>query len=189
MTLLSGLTDILITQVRATIFGSFLTARLDITLAENNINGNFGISVCGGGDFNNDGYSDVAAGEYFNSSLWIRYRCCTCIFSTPWMQIRESVQPEMCLLIRRQGKIKWNRSGYDYVNQNLITDYLIEISDPPGVSSCTESVGSVPSSFNQYQYTVNTPNNSMGGNSGAFFRITARTSDLRSVWRSNIVGI
>ncbi|MBK7255290.1 MAG: hypothetical protein IPI04_15620 [Ignavibacteria bacterium] len=60
-------------------------------------------------------------------------------------------------------KLKWIRSGYDYLNQNLITGYLIEKSDPPGDGGFYwEALATVPATMNpSYQYTATTPNDSL----------------------------
>lgn len=164
----------------------------DILLNNVNSNSQFGISVSGAGDLNNDSYSDVVVGEPSNDISASNSGSAYMYFSSP-LSVNPRISSVKDVPFDQGGKvkIKWNRSGFDYVNQNLITDYLIEISDPPGVNGFYwESLGEVPASFNpQYQYTANTPNDSMNENSGVyFFRITALTSDPDQFWRSNIIS-
>jgi hypothetical protein len=87
--------------------------------------------------------------------------------------------------------VNFVRSGYDALGEsNIITEYLIEMSNPPGPTGFSWiQIGTVQPVQNPlYTFIANTPNDSMLNNSGTYyFRITARTSNPNEYWRSNIM--
>ena len=152
----------------------------------------FGKSVSGAGDVNGDGISDVLISAYFNDEGGNDAGKAYLYFSTSPVVIPRIISVKDVPF--DQGgkvKIKWNRSGFDYINQNVITNYLVEISDPPGTNGFYwETLTNIPASTNpSYQYTAATPNDSLGGNNGVFFyRVTAQTSNINQFWQSNIMS-
>src|SRR5690606_39198177 len=90
-----------------------------------------------------------------------------------------------------QVYVNFVRSAYDALNEsNIITEYVIEMSTPPGVNGFSwAQIGSVQPMQNvYYTFIANTPNDSMTNNSGTYyFRVTARTSNPNQYWRSNII--
>jgi hypothetical protein len=87
--------------------------------------------------------------------------------------------------------VNFVRSGYDARGEsNIITEYLIEMSNPPGTNGFSWwQAGSVQPVQNPlYTFIAQTPNDSMTNNSGTYyFRVTARTEDPNQYWRSNIM--
>ena len=88
--------------------------------------------------------------------------------------------------------IDFRRSAYDAPGEsNIVSEYLVEMSNPPGLSGFSWiQVGSVqPNQNPQYTFIAPTPNDSSTNSSGTFyFRITARTDDPNEYWRSNIMS-
>ncbi len=87
--------------------------------------------------------------------------------------------------------VNFVRSGYDARGEsNIITEYIIEMSNPPGENGFSwTQLGTVQPLQNPlYSFIAETPNDSITNNSGTYyFRVTARTSDQNQYWRSNIV--
>ncbi|HMR42032.1 MAG TPA: integrin alpha, partial [Ignavibacteria bacterium] len=95
----------------------------------------FGNSVSGAGDVNGDGLSDVLIGAHINSETGLYAGKAYLYFSTaPVVKPRIVSVKDVPFDQGGKVKIKWNRSGFDYINQNVITNYLVEISDPPGTN-------------------------------------------------------
>ena len=152
----------------------------------------FGIASSSGGDINSDGLDDILIGAFVNeingSSAGAVY---TYLSSAP------SVKP---LLISvkdvpndQGGKVnlKWTRSAYDVVGNDMITDYLIQRSLPPGGGGFYwENIADIPATKESfYSYNDNTPFDSLSGNNGTlYYRITARTNAASNFWRSNILS-
>jgi len=153
---------------------------------------NFGNSVSEAGDVNGDGLGDLIVGAKNSDAGGLNAGKAYLYFSSsPVVNPRIVSVKDVPFDQGGKVKLKWIRSGYDYLNQNLITGYLIEKSDPPGDGGFYwEALATVPATMNpSYQYTATTPNDSLGGNSGVqYYRITAQTSDNDQFWRSNIMS-
>ena len=179
---------------RASVYfgGSGMDNIADETLTGATANDNFGISVSAAGDVNGDGYSDVIVGAYGNSAGGnAAGRAYLYLSSSP--PIKPRIMSVKDVPFDQGGKVFVNfvRSGYDARGENnIITEYIIEMSNPPGPTGFSwAQIGSVQPLQNPlYTFIANTPNDSMSNNSGTFyFRITARTSDPNQYWRSNIM--
>ncbi|MFZ1323405.1 MAG: FG-GAP-like repeat-containing protein, partial [Ignavibacteria bacterium] len=164
----------------------------DITYTGENIGDDFGSSVSGAGDVNGDGLSDVLIGAYLNDEAGSQAGKAYLYFSTaPVVNPRIVSVKDVPFDQGGKVKIKWNRSGFDYINQNVVTNYLVEISDPPGTEGFYwETLTTIPANTNpSYQYTASTPSDSLGGSGGGFFyRVTAKTSNINQFWSSNIMS-
>ena len=172
--------------------GSSVNNTADLTYTGEEDFDNFGLSVSGAGDVNGDGYDDLISGAYLYDSVGNNNGKAYLYFSSSTV-VNPRITSVKDVPFDQGGKVKlkWIRSGYDYLNQNLITGYLIEKSDPPGDGGFYwEAIATVPASLNpSYQYTATTPNDSLNGNSGVqYYRITAKTSDNDQFWSSNIMS-
>ncbi len=169
--------------------GISMNNTVDISHEGEFISDYFGVTVSGAGDLNGDGLDDVIIGApYYESNS--RGKIYVYFSTSP--QVSPAIIYAKDVPFDQGGKIalRWMRSGYDAAGQNLVTSYRIEMSEPPsGCNYSWELAGSVTATNNvQYQYTANTPADSMSGNSGVvYYRITAVTNDPDQFWRSNIV--
>ncbi len=171
--------------------GSTVNTTADIIYTGEDDFDNFGLSLSGAGDVNGDGLSDIITGAFIFDITNNEGRAYLYFSNSPVVNPRISSVKDVPFDQGGKVKLKWIRSGYDYLNQNLITGYLIERSDPPGDGGFNwEALETVPAAMNPaYQYTANTPNDSLNGNSGVqYYRITAKTSDPDQFWRSNIIS-
>ncbi len=163
----------------------------DINLNYNSPYERFGIAASSGGDINSDGLDDILIGAFVNdingSSAGAAY---------VYLSSAPSVKP-MLISVKdvpndQGGKVnlKWTRSSYDVIGNDMITDYLIQRSLPPGGGGFYwENIATIPATKESYYaYNDNTPFDSLSGNSGTlFYRITARTNVASNFWRSNIL--
>ncbi len=171
--------------------GSAMNTTADITMDGEENSDAFGGWVSSAGDMNADGLDDIVIGAPWYQSLAYRGRAYLYISSSPEVKPRIYSAKDVPFDQGGNVKLRWNRSGFDAPGQSLVTSYRVEMSDPPAGGNFTwELAGSVTASNNTtYQFTANTPNDSMSGNSGVqYFRITAVTSDPDQSWRSNIVS-
>jgi hypothetical protein len=150
----------------------------------------FGYSVSSAGDVNGDGYSDVIVGEPRYGGL-VSGRAYLYLSTPPPVKPRTIEVKDVPYDQGGQVYINFVRSAYDALNEsNIITEYVIEMSTPPGVNGFSwAQIGSVQPMQNvYYTFIANTPNDSMTNNSGTYyFRVTARTSNPNQYWRSNII--
>jgi len=169
--------------------GAAMNNNADVTMTGEAATNNFGISVSAAGDLNGDGYSDVIVGaNFYNTAVGRAY-----IYQSSSPSVKPSIMSAKDVPFDQGGfaNLRWARSGYDVIGQNIITGYLIERSLPPGsIGFAWNTVTTIPATKNpQYFYPAPTLNDSMNGNSGTtFFRITAQTSDPNQYWRSNIMS-
>ena len=164
----------------------------DLTLTGEVASDHFGCSVSSAGDVNGDGYSDVIVGAYLNDAGGVNAgRAYLYLSSPPPVKPRIMAVKDVPYDQGGQVYVNFVRSGYDALNEsNIITEYVIEMSTPPGVNGFSWSqVGSVQPMQNvYYTFIANTPNDSMTNNSGTYyFRVTARTANPNQYWRSNII--
>ena len=152
----------------------------------------FGRSVSTAGDVNGDGYSDVVVGAYSNDAGGTDAgRSYLYLSSSP--PIKPRIMSVKDVPFDQGGYVYVNfvRSGYDARGEsNIITEYIIEMSNPPGENGFSWiQLGTVQPLQNPlYSFIAVTPNDSITNNSGTFyFRVTARTSDPNQYWRSNII--
>ena len=169
--------------------GAAMNNNADVTMTGETVTNNFGISVSAAGDLNGDGYSDVIVGaNFYNTAVGRAY-----IYQSSSPSVKPSIMSAKDVPFDQGGfaNLRWARSGYDVIGQNIVTGYLIERSLPPGsIGFAWNTVTTIPATKNpQYFYPAPTLNDSMNGNSGrTFFRITAQTSDPNQYWRSNIMS-
>ena len=165
----------------------------DLLLTGEAIQDEFGTSVSTAGDINGDGFADVIVGADENDAGGsFAGRAYLYLSSAP------PVKPRIMSVKDVPGDqggsvfVNFVRSSYDAVGiNNKITEYRIEISNPPGVGGFSWSnIGSVsPNSNPLYTFIASTPYDSSTNLSGTFFyRITARTSNNNEFWRSNIIS-
>jgi hypothetical protein len=152
----------------------------------------FGWSVSTAGDVNGDGFSDVIVGGWGNDAGGSNAgRAYLYLSSSP------PIKPRVISV----GDVPGDQGGYVFVNfvrsgfdargqSNNITEYLIEMSNPPGINGFSWwQAGTVQPVQNPlYTFIASTPSDSMTNHSGTFyFRLTARTSNPNEYWRSNIM--
>ncbi|HRI84702.1 MAG TPA: FG-GAP-like repeat-containing protein [Ignavibacteria bacterium] len=163
----------------------------DILLYRNQYDENFGSCVSNAGDINGDGVEDVLIGGPGNIFNGGGSGAAYLYLSSP-----PSVKPILISVKDvpndQGGKVnlKWTRSAYDVVGTDMITDYLIQRSLPPGTGGFFwENIANIPATREPYYaFNDNTPFDSLSGNSGTlYYRITARTNNQNNFWRSNIV--
>jgi hypothetical protein len=179
---------------RAYIFfgGVSMNNLADVTLIGAAAEDYFGNSVSTAGDINGDGYDDVIVGACFNDAGGTDAGRAYLYLSSP-PTIKPRTMSVKDVPYDQGGKVYLNfvRSAYDALNEsNIVTEYVVEMSTPPGVNGFSWSqIGSVQPMQNvYYTYIANTPNDSMINNSGTYyFRVTARTSNPNQYWRSNII--
>jgi hypothetical protein len=152
----------------------------------------FGKSVSTAGDVNGDGYSDVIVGADQNDAGGSNAgRAYLYLSSSP--PIKPRIMSVKDVPFDQGGYVYINfvRSGYDARGEsNIITEYIIEMSNPPGPTGFSWiQLGTVQPLQNPlYSFIAETPNDSITNNSGTYyFRVTARTSDPNQYWRSNIM--
>ncbi|MCB0728610.1 MAG: FG-GAP repeat protein, partial [Ignavibacteriae bacterium] len=141
-------------------FGGYQPDNIPDIILNNNFSGErFGNSVSSGGDINGDGLDDILAGAFTNSL----YGGSSGAFYT-YLSSAPSVKP---LLISvkdvpndQGGKVnlKWTRSAYDVIGNDMITDYLIQRSLPPGGGGFYwENIATIPATKESYYaYNDNT---------------------------------
>ncbi|MBK8552535.1 MAG: FG-GAP repeat protein [Ignavibacteria bacterium] len=171
--------------------GNSMDNNSDIVMFANLTGEYFGYSVAGIHDVNNDGFSDVICGAPVNNVNGSGSGAAYVYLSSP-----PSVKPTLSNLrdvpFDQGGKLnlKWTRSAYDVAGSNKITDYYIEMSEPPsGGNFYWNPAGTVTAIKNQfYSFNVSTPYDSSANTFGTFYyRITARTSNPSEFWRSNVM--
>jgi hypothetical protein len=163
----------------------------DIIMFGNSTGEYFGYSVAGIRDINNDGFNDVICGAPVNNANGSGSGAAYVYYSSP-PSIKPTLSQVRDVPFDQGGKLnlKWIRSAYDIVGTNKITDYYIEVSDPPsGGNFAWNPAGTVTAVKNQfYSYNVTTPYDSSANTLGTFYyRITARTSNPSEFWRSNVM--
>ena len=142
-----------------------------------------GRSVSTAGDVNRDGYSDVIVGGDVSSRAYLY------LSSSP--PIKPPLKSVKDIPLDQGGyvRVRWNRSGYDIPGQNRIADYILQRSDPPGLTGFVwDYVVTVPAiKESEYSYVSPTPYDSMTNTSGAFyFRVIARGTNPEEMWYSNL---
>lgn len=107
--------------------GSSVNNTADLTYTGEEDFDNFGLSVSGAGDVNGDGYDDLISGAYLYDSVGNNNGKAYLYFSSSTV-VNPRITSVKDVPFDQGGKVKlkWIRSGYDYLNQNLITGYLIE---------------------------------------------------------------
>src|SRR5690606_10539206 len=130
----------------------------------------FGYSVSSAGDVNGDGYSDVILGEPRYGGL-LSGRAYLYLSTPPPVKPRTIEVKDVPYDQGGQVYVNFVRSAYDALNEsNIITEYVIEMSTPPGVNGFSwAQIGSVQPMQNvYYTFIANTPNDSMTNNSGTY---------------------
>lgn len=173
-------------------FGGYTTDNsYDILMSKNKWGEEFGHCVSKAGDINGDGIEDILIGGPGNDIFGGGSGAVYLYLSSP-----PSVKPILISVKdvpNDQGgmvNLKWTRSAYDVVGNDMITDYLIQRSLPPGGGGFYwENIAYIPATKESYYaYNDNTPFDSLSGNSGnLYYRITARTNAASNFWRSNIL--
>ncbi|CAN5523543.1 hypothetical protein BH10BAC5_BH10BAC5_23310 [soil metagenome] len=137
------------------------------------------------GDFNGDGFSDIAAGsQYYNSNVGKA----GVFFSNP-PAIKPSLFSISDIPNDQGGKVllRWSRSAYQQTG--LVTSYDIYRSPKPvGGTYSWQLLANLPVGVNKiYSYNADTYSDSVtAGIQKSYYKITARTSVLSQNWSSNI---
>ena len=172
--------------------GISMNSTVDVIMKGDSIGDTFGRSVSSAGDINGDGYGDIIVGAEGNDvagttagSAYIFTG--SAISAKPVFNYVKDVPND------QGGKVnlKWARSGFDVNGINKITDYYVEMSNPPSGGNFAwlpaATVPAVKNSF--YSINIDTPYDSSSNSTGTFyFRITARTSNSSEYWRSGILS-
>lgn len=164
----------------------------DITMNGNFPYSDFGRSVSGAGDVNGDGLDDVLVGAPVSDEV-ISNAGSAYLYMSSSPNLKPVITSVKDVRFDQGGfvNVNWQRCAYDVQSFNIVTDYMIERSDPPGMTGFHwNQIGTVAALNNtRYQLTASMPNDSMNGNTGVkYFRITARTSNPNQFWRSNIIS-
>ncbi|MBS1517960.1 MAG: FG-GAP repeat protein [Bacteroidetes bacterium] len=161
----------------------------DVTMTGESTYTNFGTSVSSAGDVNGDGFSDVISGasDYSSSTgrSYVYYG--SAISAKPILNYVKDVPHDQGGYVN----LKWARSSSDVIGNNLITDYVVYRSYPPGSGQFSWEVESIVPATKRsfYTFTDNTPSDSSaGGNGTMYYRIMARTSNQSQYWLSGILS-
>ncbi|HRE40236.1 MAG TPA: FG-GAP-like repeat-containing protein [Ignavibacteria bacterium] len=161
----------------------------DLYLIGTENDGDLGLSLSMAGDVNGDNMDDFSYGYlgYSSGSGLAKLNLSTSTQVNPRILAVSDVPNDQGGFV----KIKFTRSGYDYLNMNMITHYQVERSDPPGTSGFAwQTVYSQTANNNSlYNLNISTPSDSnSNGNSTFFYRVVAKTSNGSVYWRSNILS-
>lgn len=145
----------------------------------------FGSGISAAGDVNADGYADVIVGALGYSRAYI-YNS-SLISAKPVLFSVKDVPND------QGGKVsvKWMRSSFDVVGIATVQTYAVFRSEPPVAGHFSwEEVDAVSAAqHTSYNYTDNTPYDSITGNPGnLFYKIRARTANASVYWESAIMS-
>ena len=150
-----------------------------------------GWSVSTAGDVNGDGLDDVIVGAPQNLSPGTGTgRAYLYLSSAPAVKPRILSVNDVPLDQGGFVRVRWARSGYDISGQNRLGEYILQRSDPPGLSGFVwDYVATIPAlRQSEYSFVCTTPSDSFSNSSGTFyFRIIARGISPDEMWYSNII--
>lgn len=163
----------------------------DVTLTGAATGDFFGCSVHSAGDINGDGYSDVIVGAKYNDAGGADAgRAYLYLSSSPPIQPRIISVKDVPFDQGGYVRVRWIRSGYDIIGQNRIAEYVLQRSDPPGLSGFVwDYVAAIPAiRASEYSYVSPTPSDSFSISNGTlYFRVIARGTRPDEMWYSNIM--
>ena len=162
----------------------------DRVITGEGVNTEFGRSVSSAGDLNGDGNSDIIVGAPFtNNSTGKNFI---------YFNSSPNVHPNILSVNDVAGdqggylNLKFSRSAFDVpLSETGGINYQIERSVPPNISGYQWISAATVSGTHNAVYTaeVHTPLDSgISGNNTYFFRITAVSNSIGSIWRSNILS-
>ena len=172
--------------------GASMDITADVEMTEEAAEDYFGSSVSSAGDVNGDGYSDVIIGGDGND-IGGENAGRVYVFLSSSPPIKPHIMSVKDVPSDQGGNVlvSFIRSGYDIKDQNRITEYFLQRSDPPGLNGYEwNSIASIKATHSsKYSYAASTPSDSFSNSSGTyFFRVVTFTENPTDVWYSNILS-
>ena len=172
--------------------GSNMDNSPDIFLTGESAGDYFGSSVSTAGDVNGDGYQDVVVGAHSNDAGGSGAgRAYLFLSSAPPIKPRVIAVKDVLGDQGGQVRIQWAKSGYDVQGMGRLSDYILQRSDPPGLTGFVwDYIETIPAIHQvKYSYVIPTLIDSSASSSGTFFfRVIARGSNPDEIWISSPIS-